>query len=86
MMNDHPTPKPGLVSGTQLRAARAMAGMTQKDLAAALAIDERKVRFWERRKDKAPTNPANSLRVQRVFAERGVILVGEPVAVVQALK
>jgi len=86
MMNEHPTPKLSLVSGAQLRAARAMAGMTQRDLAAALGIDERKVRFWERRKDKAPTNAANCLRVQRVVAERGVILVGEPVAVVQALK
>jgi DNA-binding XRE family transcriptional regulator len=34
-----------LVTGRQLRAARTLAGMTQKDLAAALDVNERAVRF-----------------------------------------
>ena len=82
-MNEPLTPKPGLVSGTQLRAARAMAGMTQRALAASLGIDERKVRFWERRRNSLPTNSVNSIRVQKVFAERRVVLIGEPVGVIQ---
>ena len=81
-MRDETHKMRNLVSGTQLRAARAMAGMTQRDLAAALGIDERNVRFWERRKDSPPTNAVNSLRILKVFASRGVVLVGEPVAVI----
>jgi len=34
-----------LVTGRQLRAARILAGMTQKDLAATLDVNERAVRF-----------------------------------------
>src|SRR3984893_1745338 len=45
-----------LVTGRQLRAARTLAGMTQRDLAAALGINERAVRFWERLSvDRRPT-------------------------------
>ena len=67
-----------LLTGDQLRAARAMAGMTQKDLASALGINERKLRFWERRRNCRPTSDRNSICIQEAFAERGVILFAEP--------
>jgi hypothetical protein len=35
-----------LVTGLQLRAARTLAGMTQRDLAAPLRVNERAVRFF----------------------------------------
>ena len=43
-----------LASGLQLRAARALAGMSQADLAAALGVNERAVRFWEPKRDRKP--------------------------------
>ena len=55
-----------LASCSQLRAARALLGWTQRDLGKALGVDERQVRFWERR------IPSNSLKRQKIavaFAE-----------------
>ena len=41
--------KPKLASVRQLKAARALAGLTQKDLGKILNVDERQIRFWEKR-------------------------------------
>ena len=44
-----------LVTGRQLRAARVLAGLTQRTLGAALGVDERQIRFWERRHNSKPS-------------------------------
>ena len=44
----------GLVETRQLKAARALAGLTQQALGQALGVDGRQVRFWERRLPKSP--------------------------------
>ena len=43
-----------LVTGRQLSAARVLAGLTQRTLGAVLGVDERAVRFWERKHDRRP--------------------------------
>ena len=68
---------PNLVNCRQLRAARVLAGLTQKTLAAALDVDERQVRFWERR---IPTNPCKVARIEQALLANGVALFAEPTA------
>ena len=41
--------KPKLASVRQLKAARALAGLTQKDLGRIAGVNERQIRFWEKR-------------------------------------
>ena len=67
-----------LMTGRQLRAARQLAGLTQKSLGAALGIDERAVRFWERRHFTKPTGSPNDRRIELTLLEHGVILISEP--------
>ncbi len=67
-----------LVSGRQLRAARALAGLTQKTLGDALGVDERAVRFWERRRDSRPTGAPNNRRIEEALRAHGVVLFVEP--------
>jgi transcriptional regulator with XRE-family HTH domain len=67
-----------LVTGKQLRAARVLAGLTQKTLGEALGVDERAVRFWERKHDRKPTSAPNDARIEQVLLERGVILFADP--------
>jgi transcriptional regulator with XRE-family HTH domain len=38
---------PNIVTGRQLRAARILAGLTQKQLAQAVGVHERAARYWE---------------------------------------
>ena len=70
--------KGNLVTGQQLRAARVLAGLTQRGLGNALNVDERSVRFWERKKDRKPTSAPNDMRIEAVLREHGVILFSEP--------
>jgi DNA-binding XRE family transcriptional regulator len=56
-----------LVTGRQLRAARTLAGMTQRDLATVLAVNERAVRFWERKHDRRPTSAPNDTRIEQAL-------------------
>jgi transcriptional regulator with XRE-family HTH domain len=67
-----------LATGLQLRAARALAGMTQADLASALGINERAVRFWERKRERKPTSAPNDERIEQALLKRGVILFVKP--------
>jgi transcriptional regulator with XRE-family HTH domain len=67
-----------LVTGRQLRAARVLAGLTQKALGEALGVDERAVRFWERKYDLRPTGAPNDARIEQVLFDKGVILFTEP--------
>ena len=46
-MNFHQAPK--IVHPKQLRAARELAGLTQQDLGQLLGVDQRQIRFWEKR-------------------------------------
>ena len=69
-----------LVTGRQLRAARGLAGLTQRTLGAALGVDERAVRFWERKHDRKPTGSPNDRRIEQCLLEHGVILFAEPTA------
>jgi transcriptional regulator with XRE-family HTH domain len=50
-----------IVTGRQLRAARILAGLTQKQLARAVGVHERAARYWELKEDKAPTSTPSSL-------------------------
>ena len=67
-----------LVTGRQLRAARVLAGLTQKTLGAALAVDQRSVRFWERKHDRRPTGAPNDARIEQALLDRGVVIFHEP--------
>ena len=67
-----------LVTGLQLRAARTLAGMTQRDLATMLGINERAVRFWEKKRDRRRTSAPNDARIEQAILARGVILFAEP--------
>ena len=67
-----------LVTGRQLRAARVLAGLTQRTLGAALGVDERAVRFWERKHDRRPTGAPNDARIEQALLDRGVVIFHEP--------
>ncbi len=67
-----------LVTGLQLRAARVLAGMTQADLARALNVNERAVRFWEAKRDRKPVGGPNDERIEKLLLDRGVILFADP--------
>ena len=67
-----------LVTGRQLRAARVLAGLTQSTLGAALGVDERQVRFWERRHHSKPSGARHHALIERALLDHGVILFAEP--------
>ncbi len=67
-----------LITGRQLLAARVLAGLTQRTLGAALGLDERAVRFWDRKHDRRPTGVPNDARIEQALLEHGVILFAEP--------
>lgn len=58
-----------LVSTRQLKAARALAGWTQRDLGQAIGVNERQVVFWERR---IPSNPQKRAKIVAAFIGAGV--------------
>lgn len=64
-----------LVSCRQLKAARALAGWTQRDLGAAIGVDERQVRFWEKR---IPKNSKKRNALEQAFLDAGVEFVSIP--------
>ena len=64
-----------LVSRQQLRAARALLGWTQRDLGGVLGVDERQIRFWERR---IPSNPHKRRQIIGAFNAHGVEFIGPP--------
>ena len=55
-------------------------GHDQRTLGAALGVDERAVRFWERKHDRKPTGSPNDRRIEQCLLEHGVILFAEPTA------
>jgi transcriptional regulator with XRE-family HTH domain len=70
-----------IVTGRQLRAARILAGLTQKQLAQAVGVHERAARYWESKNDKAPTSTSSLLvRTEAVLRDHGVIVFATPTA------
>ena len=70
-----------IVTGRQLRAARILAGLTQRQLARAVGVHERAARYWELKGDKAPTSTASSLsRIEAALRDHGVIVFSTPTA------
>jgi transcriptional regulator with XRE-family HTH domain len=70
-----------VVTGRQLRAARILAGLTQKQLAKAAGVHERAARYWELKEDKAPTSTLSSLeKIEAVLRDHGVIVFATPTA------
>jgi transcriptional regulator with XRE-family HTH domain len=70
-----------IVTGRQLRAARILAGLTQKQLAQAVGVHERAARYWELKETKAPTSTPSSLeKIEAVLRKHGVIAFAMPTA------
>ena len=70
-----------IITGRQLRAARILAGLTQKQLAQAVGVHERAARYWELKEDKAPTSTPSSLeKIEAVLRDHGVIVFATPTA------
>ena len=76
--NALPRHSTNLVTGRQLRAARVLAGLTQRTLGAALGVDERQIRFWERRHHSKPSRGSYHARIEQALLAHGVILFAEP--------
>jgi transcriptional regulator with XRE-family HTH domain len=70
-----------IVTGRQLRAARTLAGLTQKQLAQAVGVCERAARYWELKNDRAPTSTPSFLeKIEIVLRDHGVIAFATPTA------
>jgi transcriptional regulator with XRE-family HTH domain len=68
-----------IVAGRQLRAARILAGLTQKQLAHAVGVHERAARYWELKNDRAPTSTLSTLeKIEAVLHNHGVIVFATP--------
>jgi transcriptional regulator with XRE-family HTH domain len=68
-----------IVTGRQLRAARILAGLTQKQFAQAVGVHERAARYWELKKNKVPITAPKSLRnAEQVLLANGVIVFASP--------
>jgi DNA-binding XRE family transcriptional regulator len=72
-------PMANLKSGRQLRAARVLAGLSQKQLAQKVGVHERTARYWELKEDKAPISTQHLLwQIEAVLLNHGVIVFAEP--------
>jgi transcriptional regulator with XRE-family HTH domain len=70
-----------IITGRQLRAARILAGLTQRQLAKAVGVHERAARYWELKETKAPTSTPSSLeKIEAVLRDHGVIVFATPTA------
>jgi transcriptional regulator with XRE-family HTH domain len=70
-----------IVTGRQLRAARILAGLTQKELAKAVGVHERAARYWESKEDEVPTSTLSLLvKTESVLRDNGVIVFATPTA------
>ena len=68
-----------IVSGRQLRAARTLAGLTQKQLAQAVGVHERVARYWELKETRIPTCTSSSLaKIESVLRDHGVLVFASP--------
>jgi transcriptional regulator with XRE-family HTH domain len=68
-----------IISGRQLRAARVLAGLTQRQLADAIGVHERAVRYWEAKEDRPPTSTLEFLmRMEAALRDHGVAVFAAP--------
>jgi transcriptional regulator with XRE-family HTH domain len=68
-----------IVTGRQLRAARILAGLTQRQLAQAVGVHERAARYWELKENKPPTSTTSILEeIEAVLRNHGVIVFALP--------
>jgi DNA-binding transcriptional regulator YiaG len=68
-----------LVSGRQLKAARALAGLSQRELSLACNLNPKACRYWEGKGDKPPTNVAWTLnRIEQTLEKYGVTVFDKP--------
>jgi transcriptional regulator with XRE-family HTH domain len=68
-----------IITGRQLRAARILAGLTQRQLAQAVGVHERAARYWELKENKAPTSTLEFLeKIEAVLRDHGVIVFASP--------
>jgi transcriptional regulator with XRE-family HTH domain len=68
-----------IVCGRQLRAARILANLSQRQLARAVGVHERSVRYWEGKENKAPTSTRSLLeQVEAALRNNGVIVFSLP--------
>jgi len=67
-----------LVSGRQLRAARVMAGATQKEFARVVGYHERACRYWESKAGLPTSCPATLRNIEDALARLGVEVFREP--------
>ena len=68
-----------LISGRRLRAARTLAGMTQRQLAQAVGVHERAARYWELKENNPPTSALDNLeKIEAVLRDHGVMVFASP--------
>jgi transcriptional regulator with XRE-family HTH domain len=68
-----------IITGRQLRAARILAGLTQRQLAQAVGAHERAARYWELKENKLPTSTTSILeKIEAVLRNHGVIVFASP--------
>ena len=68
-----------IITGRQLRAARILAGLTQRQLAEAVGVHERAARYWELKENEAPTSTLEFLeKTEAVLRDHGVIVFASP--------
>jgi transcriptional regulator with XRE-family HTH domain len=68
-----------IITGRQLRAARILAGFTQRQLAQAVGVHERGARYWELKENKPPTSTTSILeKIEAVLRNHGVIVFASP--------
>ena len=65
----------GVSTCRQLKAARALAGWTQKDLGLAIGVDQRQIRFWEKR---IPANTWKRQMLNHAFDAAGIEFITAP--------
>jgi len=64
-----------LINNRQLRAARTMAGLTQRGLGAAIGVDQRQIRFFERR---LPRSSKKLMIIEKALRDHGVLVFAAP--------
>jgi len=70
-----------VISGRKLRAVRILAGLTQRQLAQAVGVNERAARYWELKKNKLPASTPDTLeRIETALRDHGVIVFSTPTA------
>jgi hypothetical protein len=68
-----------IVSARQLRAARVMAGLTQRQLSIEAGFNPRAAKYWESRGDQLPTNVPDSLAaIEQTLRRHGVEVFATP--------